>query len=187
MGNAIQVERHGDHAICVYYDTDSESPREDENLGKLYLMTSSVWNMECTEDEMKNAPVRLPVYKYEHSGIALSTSNASYPFNCQWDACLAGYIVATRDSIYEQCGWKYITKNRRKKVEEILKAEIETYSQWLNGEVYGFKVFSGVANVADDAIEEEGKDEDQCWGFYSIKDALEDARLALPENEMAVA
>jgi hypothetical protein len=42
--------------------------------------------------------------------------------------------------------------------------EVETYSQWANGEVYGY-----------DVQDKEGNSLDSCWGFYGIDYCREEA------------
>ena len=186
MNEAVKIVRKNNYAVCVYPDFYPESPREWDNLGKLFIKTRSVYNTECTEEDVKKAPVRLQVYKYEHSGIALSTSNASYPFNDPWDSCLAGYIIAKREDILKEFNAKRLTAKLKDKVVEILKNEIEIYSQYIDGEVYGFKVFSGIDDgVPDEEIEEVGTEEDSCWGFYSVQDALEEGLECVPETVTA--
>ena len=189
MNEAVKVVRKNNCAVCIYPDSDPSSPREWDNLGKLFLQTRSVWRTECTEDDVREAVVKLPVYKYEHSGVALSTRNDCYPFNDRWDSCLAGYIVALREDVVKEFGVKRISAKLKNKVAEILKSEVAAYNQWINGEVYGFKVFSGVdESVADCEIEEVGTEEDSCWGYYSIEDAINDAlAYNLQETEAVTA
>ncbi len=44
---------------------------------------------------------------------------------------------------------------------KIAEAEVQTYDQYLRGEVYGYQ------------IDEDG---DSCWGYYGIEDCLEEAK-----------
>jgi len=185
MNEAVKIVRKNNYAVCVYPDNDPESPREWDNLGKLFLKTRSVYKTECTEEDVKKAPVRLQVYKYEHSGISLSTSS-SYPFNDPWDSCLAGYIIARREDILKEFGAKRLTAKLKDKAVEILKNEVEIYSQYINGDVYGFRVFSGIDDsIPDDEIEDAGTEEDSCWGFYSVQDALDEGLEYVPETVTA--
>lgn len=182
MNEAVKIVRKNNYAVCVYPDSYPESPREWDNLGKLFLKTRSVYKTECTEEDVKKAPVRLQVYKYEHSGISLSTS----PFNDPWDSCLAGYIIARREDILKEFGVKRLTAKLKDKAVEILKNEIEIYSQYINGDVYGFRVFSGIDDsIPDDEIEDAGTEEDSCWGFYSVRDALDEGLQYVPETVTA--
>lgn len=175
MSDVVKVVRTKGHAIVIKYDKDADSPREWSNLGKLFLRTRSVNNQECTEDEMRSARVRVPVYKYEHSGIVLKASLNGNPFSCPWDSCMAGYIVASAEDIRKEYNVKRITKKVVEKVVDVLEGEIDTYSQWIEGEVYGFEIYRVSDDVDDDCVEQEGEWVDSCWGFYSVEDAVADA------------
>jgi len=66
----------------------------------------------------------LPLYLYDHSGITISTS----PFGCNWDSGQVGWVFITNQTIKEE-------GIDESKVEEYLKSEVETYDQYLTGEV----------------------------------------------------
>ena len=187
MNDAVKVVRANGYAVVVKYDECPESPREWDNLGKLFLKTRSVYNTECTEKEMRKARVRVPVYKYEHSGVILKASTDGNPFSCPWDSCLAGYIVAFAEDIRREYGVKRITKQIVDKVVDVLIGEIETYSQYVEGEVYGFETYKVDDDVPDSLVCEEGELVDSCWGFYGIDDAVEDALDSIPKEEAVTA
>ena len=71
-----------------------------------------------------------------------------------WDGGYVGFIYATRKQILNEYGCKKIGKNIRKRVEKILISEVETYSNYLEGSVYCFR------------IEQDGERIDSCGGFY---------------------
>lgn len=74
----------------------------------------------------------LPVYMYEHSGIVLKCT----PFSCAWDSGQIGFIFATKKEV---CGWygvKRITKAIRERAEASLRAEVDDYSDYIEGNVY---------------------------------------------------
>ena len=104
--------------------------------------------------------VILPVYMYDHSGIALSTGG----FSCPWDSGQIGYVWASRDTILKEWSRKKLTKKLRAKAEEVLKQEVETLSQYHEGQVYGF-----VVETPD------GEHIDSCWGIYGFDYAKEEA------------
>lgn len=154
--------------VRVVHDSHPSSPREDDNLGlfagwhRRYKIGDVQPSCEPQEWLKENAPkgsVVLSVYMYDHSGVSYSTS----PFGDPWDSGQVGVIVATPKRIRECFGVKRITKKVRERVEASLKAEIEVYSQWANGDCWGY------------IVEEEdgtGKDTgDSCFGFYG--DCLE--------------
>jgi hypothetical protein len=104
----------------------------------------------------------LPVYLLDHSGLQLSLA----PFGGMigfFDSGQVGYIWATYDSIRHCYGTKRITKKLLTRATDTLKAEIAEYSQYLNGEVYGYEI----RNPAGESVA-------SCYGFYD-KDACEEA------------
>ena len=107
--------------------------------------------------------VILNVYAYEHGGITVSTS----PFTCLWDSGQVGYIYLTRGDILKEWGYKRLNAARRAKLYEYLKAEVETYNQYLTGDVYGYVIVGG------------SSDGDSCWGFYGIDYIKEEVKAIL--------
>lgn len=89
------------------------------------------------------------VYMYDHSGIALSTSE----FGCRWDSGTLGYTVAFQSNIQECLGWKRVSAKRKEKLLEYLENEINTYDTIVQGDVYGYILY------------EDGEITDQCGGF----------------------
>ncbi len=88
--------------------------------------------------------VVLPVYKYQHSCIVLNTAG----FACPWDSGQTGYVYADEKAIEE-------FKGDIDKVIVCLKNEIETFSHYCNGEVYGFTI-----------EDKDGGHIESIWGFY---------------------
>jgi len=72
----------------------------------------------------------LPVYRYEHGGVAFNTTG----FHCPGDSGQTGYIYVSRSDVRKEYGVKRIAPKLRSKIELILKAEVEIFSQWANGE-----------------------------------------------------
>lgn len=77
----------------------------------------------------KKYRVIVPVYMYEHSGIAFSTS----PFSCPWDSGQIGFMVVSAEKIRENFNIKRITKKYIDSTLEILNAELIDYSLYING------------------------------------------------------
>lgn len=97
--------------------------------------------------------IALPVYIYEHSGISLSTT----PFGCRWDSGQVGYIYCTVAEAKAE-GWKkewLDGRSIRQAALDVFRGAIETFSQYLNGDVYGFEL----ENPDGDEIY-------SCWGFF---------------------
>lgn len=95
--------------------------------------------------------IALPVYIYDHSGQSISTS----PFNCRWDSGKLGYIYCSKEKAIQEFGGKVVTKETREKVLSNLELEIETFNQYIQGDVYSFEV-----------LDEDENHIDSCGGFY---------------------
>ena len=91
------------------------------------------------------------VSAYIHGGISLSIGSPT----CQWDSGYIGFMFIEKDKVRENFRIKRITKEFKEKSIEIAKSELETYSQYLNGEVYGYNTY-----------DKDGEDIDSCWGYY---------------------
>ena len=159
----------------IVYDETPESPRDWDNLGTMICFHGRYnlgdkhgynKNDYSSWDELEKAilvengrdAIILPVYMYDHSGVSLSTT----PFSCRWDSGQVGFIVVDRDTVRKEYGVKRITAEKKALVEYYLKGEVETYSQYLNGDVYGYEVYS---------IDEDGNEEfeDSCYGYYGME------------------
>lgn len=106
----------------------------------------------------------LPLYLYNHSGITMSTS----PFSCRWDSGQVGFIILDRAQLLKTHGTKRITKELKEKLFTYLKGEVETYDQYLTGDVYGY--------VIED---EDGEEVESCWGYYGEGYAEEEGESVL--------
>jgi hypothetical protein len=93
--------------------------------------------------------VILPLYMYDHSGITINTTG----FSCQWDSGQIGWIYVTKKS----CKEMGVDPNDLEKLERFLLAEVDTYDQYVSGQVYGFSI----NHDTDDEIIK-----DSCWGFF---------------------
>ena len=177
--------------VKVYKDSDPCSPREWDNLGTIAYKHSRYklgeekiddpieWledilgipnsykftNERLTELEEKFFVkyIALPIYIYDHSGVAIRTT----PFGCRWDSGKVGYIYISKADALKEYGGKIVTKKLRERIEGYLSGEIETYSQYISGDVYGFRVFEIEADEDGDFDEDnEDNEVDSCWGFY---------------------
>lgn len=143
----VHEEIVGDFSARVYYDDDPdrESPRDGYELGHMvcfhnrhnlgddhdfYGAADLVHYLRHTLSESEY--VALPLFVFEHSGMTMNTVG----FSCPWDSGQVGYIYVERAAILQNFGRKRITQKLRAKVEQVLRDEVETYAQYLRGEVY---------------------------------------------------
>lgn len=145
---AKQVEETWGHElfdICIEQWLDNNTTEED--LNKLF----------------SEYFIHLPLYLYDHGGITMSTSS----FSCPWDSGQVGFIFVSKEKAKKEFEgddeWE-------KKAIRSLVAEVNTYDDYLTGNIYGFCIY--------EMPEEDYEDEDEldfryvdavesCWGFYA--------------------
>lgn len=153
--------------LKLVHDSSTDSPRDWDNLGKMICFHGrydlgdkhnynaddySGWEeMEKAIIKEENPAVILPLYLYDHSGISISTS----PFSCRWDSGQIGFVLVSKKQALEEFGGKIVTAKLKERIEKILEGEVETYTQYVEGEVYGFEI----VDEDDDIV-------DSCYGFY---------------------
>jgi hypothetical protein len=99
----------------------------------------------------ENPAFILPLYLYDHSVVTISTT----PFNNRWDSGQIGFILVSKETALADFGGKKVTAKLKQKIEKQLEGEVETYAQFLEGDVYGFCI-----------EDEDGNHIDSCFGFY---------------------
>ena len=171
--------------LKIFYDEDSESPREWDNLSKFVLNHrrynfpneldinfDAFSNWEEISEYLKNelkALIIKPISMYDHSGISLY-------YDCVksgWDSGQLGLICVTEEDILKEYG--EVTEETLKKAEEVLKGEFENFKNYIENNVYRFELYE-VVNVkirkdySDGTFkefeEEELKGLDSCCGYY---------------------
>ena len=176
---AVETKRIGKYEIEIIQDSDPESPREWDNLGTMicqhrrynlgdkhdyYLDECESWS--DVQKELEYPPVILNLYLYDHSGITISCE----PFGDKWDSGQVGFIFATKDNLLKEYG--KVDEEVIQKAINVLKGEVETYDQYLTGDVYGYKVYEiSVCNYGHEHREEV----ESCWGYYGKDSCMEEA------------
>ena len=167
---------HRRHDINIYYDDSPESPREWDNLGTFYTAHRYYrpekefgehfdFDEVCDErpgnlrESFLKKYVALNLYLYDHSGQTISSGS----FSCPWDSGWFGIVAVSVEKVKKEYGWKVLTRARRRKIEQYLQGEIDTYDSYLRGEVYGFQITP--AGDKDNVLE-------SCWGYFG-KDGLD--------------
>lgn len=138
----------GEFRLLIQRDDDPQNPRtEYDNFG-----TMCHWhpNMDvgeervtqpCNQEEYdeltEDYGIVVPVYMYEHSGIALSTQ----PFTCAWDSGQVGFIAVTMDTVrvnYLLGPGDPISDEIQNKAIALMQTEVKIYDDFINGNVWGF-------------------------------------------------
>lgn len=170
--------------LKLVQDSSPESPRTWDNLGTMVcfhnrydLGDNHNYNSDDYNswEEMKKAIIKeentaviLPLYLYDHSGISISTG----AFSCRWDSGQIGFIFVSKEKALEEFGGKIVTAKLKERIEKILEGEVETYTQYVEGDVYGFQI----VDEDDDII-------DSCYGFYG-SDHKESGMLDYIDHEL---
>ena len=110
-------------------------------------------------DEAYKKNIILPLYLYDHSGITMNTTG----FSCGWDSGQVGYIYMSLEKVRSEYGCKRVSAKMRKRIEGYLTSEVETYDQYLTGEVYGY-------TLTHTDAEGDEEDLDSCWGYFGYDD-----------------
>jgi hypothetical protein len=180
MSTDQPIEEFKAHGLVVkmYQDENPPDPRTDwDNLGRiLYYRGSGRYKLgdeTATIEEMqeiiadKKQFIALPVYTLIHSGIAMKTTDFGDP----WDSGQSGIIYTWVNKALKAFLRKKMTPKLRERVKATLRAEVKTFGEYLNGEVYGYSV-----------EDEDGDVLDALWGIfdydYAKKTAREAAKLA---------
>lgn len=180
----IEKFTHGGFKVIIHSDDDAESPREWCNLGTMvcfhrryslgdkHSLRSDQFGgwaeMRSYLEKEEGAVIVIPLFLLDHSGLAM---RAGRDFSdCDpggWDSGMVGFIYVGRARLLKEYGVTRLSKSILKKADETLRSEVETYDQFLRGEVYGYTVESA-----------DGSPEDSCWGFYGLENCKAEARRA---------
>lgn len=77
----------------------------------------------------ENAVLIKPLYIFDHSGISISAT----PFSCPWDSGQVGFVYITQET-------KEKNALSDEQTQELLDAEVRGYDRYLIGEVYSYKI-----------------------------------------------
>lgn len=157
-----ELYKKGNKYLRIIRDEYGESPRTMmSNLGHMVTWHRN-YNLGDEQPTISRAEYArtlpqdisvLPLYLMDHSGLSMRVT----PFSCKWDSGHVGYIHTTPAKLLEfGVGPEH--------AEARLTAEVERYSQYLEGEVYGYVIFEKVMCDTCGHIEE--KELDSIHGFY---------------------
>jgi hypothetical protein len=147
--------------ICFHgkYDLGDENPKcsPDEYIYEIMRDRESFVANKNLPDQIQVQDVEkyinkhfyfLPVYLYDHSGLSISTS----PFSCPWDSGQIGFIYAPRESLESE------------DILKCLEEEVKLYNQFLAGDVYFYSIEDEDGNILD-----------SCSGFYEFENCKSEA------------
>ena len=145
--------------IEIIHDEDAVSPREDDNFGHMVCQhrryrlgdglpsrlsdrfhslssrhglseTAFFWRWKNLH---KKHLLLLPLYLYDHSGLTISTS----PFSCPWDSGHIGWIFVTHQKIRQEYGEEDLTLEILERAKQVLIGEVKIDDHYLRGDAWG--------------------------------------------------
>lgn len=162
------------YTIRIEHDDDPLNPRTEwDNLGTMvcfhrrYVLGDKHeyraenyggWDELRKElEKEEDAAIILPLFLMDHSGITMSCSSSRFAMcdSAGWDWGQVGFIFVSKEKLRKEYVKKRLSQKTLELVENVLLQEVETYDQYLTGDVWGFII----GNDDDDHIE-------SCWGFF---------------------
>lgn len=176
------VQINPDVRIRIEQDVCPSNPLDDfDALGTIAYLTRSRYtlgNQAVDHDEMREiaADIRsgklvgMPVQAYIHSGVALKASLSNpYP-DPRWDSGQSGFVYCSREAAVKEFGNKLCTAKVKERALKLMAGEVETFSQYINGEVYGF--------VVEHLVDGDWQEMESCWGLYGLESCTSEAMAA---------
>jgi len=184
--NAIETFEVGKYKVEIYADECPMNPRENcDNddvivaFHKRYRLGDDVekhgyrwqdfdgWDALEAQIIKDHDPVVIkPLYLYDHSGITISTS----PFSCPWDSGQIGFVFMPKKGAYNAYMTKRITKKIRERCEQYVDANVKKYDDFISGNCYGYRIEDENGEEIEDLA---------CWGFYGMEYVKKEATEAV--------
>lgn len=182
MSNLAETlnDLEGGFTADIIYDGDADRPYSDDEAVHIVILHRRYMDpakgalgrdpeaVEEWREQNKDEWYTVPLWMYDHSGTAYQVA-AQNPFHCPWDSGRAGIIALKRSE------WGNGSETDEK-LFEYAQGVAETYSQWANGECFGY--------ILKDA---DGEEVDSCWGFIGRDSVIEEVRAEAKNRAPAVA
>jgi hypothetical protein len=180
------------YKIVVEQDEFADDPRNWVNVGTMVMFhkkynlpneyKGGVWrsddfnSWEEVEKEIKRQAkgiIILPVYMYDHGGISLKVGSFQGLLpqcHAEFDSGQVGFIYATAEDIRNRLRVKRITTEKLKKVADCLEGEVQTYSEYLSGDVWTSYVYE--SKKCEHCGHEEWEEIDGNGDIYGYNEAM---------------
>lgn len=179
--DAIETETF-EHAgqtfrIVIYPDGDMANPLEDwSEMGTILSLNRRHrnFNRDGIEAAIRSNPDAVPLSYYEH-GLCRWAVAGELPASCRcpWDSVpFAGVWLPDAETLASARpygGW-----TRRQFLRKRARQACEAYTQWCNGDVYGFEIHRVTA--CGECHGERPEPVESGWGFYGLENCLAEAR-----------
>ena len=193
MSETYKQETHGDYTVTVFYDEAGEwnDPRQWENLGTMVCGHRDyiLGDVQVRPGERWEAPddvaVVLPLGLYDHSGISMYVGGGAHAFDPGgWDSGTVGVIYVTSADLVREYGAD--TPETRERAEKHMRLEVETYDQWMRGDVYGYRVERECPTCPCCGSNPGPETVEACGGYFDADDAMHEALSFVPADQRQV-
>lgn len=159
----IEIIAYRGFNIMLFQDETPESPREWDNMGTMICKhprydlgdKHNLSAEEILEIVNRKDVLSLPLVLLDHSGLWMKVGSSWNEDPGGWDTSKVGFIYVTYETLRKEYSVKRITKNTLRRAESSLRSEVNMYSDYLEGSVYGYGVMDTDREVVN-----------SCWGFY---------------------
>ena len=156
----LTITKNG-YTLTVWRDDFPTNPREWDTLGTLYIPRPprgcSLSDNDASAEDADAAPVKIPVYILDHSGIAVSAA----PFGDPWDSWKAGVYYVTEEKLKKEYADRSY-EEAEKTALDVLRAELQTFADYIAGDVYGFTITDANGRERESVSGYYGEDGIQC-------------------------
>jgi hypothetical protein len=174
------IERSGQtFRIRIYADPDAPNPLEDwDEMGTILSLNHRHVNFDPDGVEAATGdPDTVPLSYFEH-GLCLWSVAGELPAGarCPFDSvAFAG--VWRPDAATLESARGYGGSTRRHFLRKRARQACQAYTQWCNGDIYGYEVAR--INACPCCGEEKPEAVESCWGFYGLDECLSEAQAAV--------
>jgi hypothetical protein len=178
------VERDGKtYRIRIYPDADVPNPLEDwSEMGSIISLSHRHANFDPAgvEDAIEHNPDAVPLSYFEHGQCRWSVAGElPAGCHCPFDSVrFAGVWLPDAETLESARNYGGFT--RRMFMRKRARQACDAYTQWCNGEVYGYEIERVTA--CGHCGSEQASVIDSLWGCYGLDYALSEARAAIPAS-----
>lgn len=171
MSYELKDEIYKGHTLKIVSDDDAQPPDDCDDAGAFLVAGhSDCWipppgmkderSPEAWLERFEDTHWKYPIEAYIHSGVVLARSSCGGFPDRRWDVSNpVGFVFLSKEE------WK--TRDS-KKANKYCDSLIETWNQYLSGDVWGYVV-----------EHEESGWEDSCWGFMGDEYCEQEARSSI--------
>jgi hypothetical protein len=168
------------YRIAIYADTDAPNPFDDwDGMGSILSLNRRHNNIDPdgVDAAIGDNPDAVLLSYYEH-GLCLWSVAGELPAaaRCPWDSVsFAGIWLPDAQTL--ESAVNYGGRTRQHFMRKRARQACEVYTQWCNGDIYGYQIERITA--CGDCGSDKTESVDSCWGFFGLETCLNEAHAAL--------